>query len=130
MTITDTRTCDICGEPSNYLDRAMVVRADTTGAAYHDRCLNRRIREREQTTYNQAPITVRVVDFKHGLRQVKAWGSRYNPQDKTWTVPAKKVNPDTLRARGLTLARATGPVSRPDRPCPRCHTYCDGDCAI
>lgn len=66
--------------------------------------------------------------FEIGVTNAKLNGGKYNPSTRTWTLP------DTVRVRKMLekpaaygwVIAAKGPAVM---PCPRCRTYCDGDCS-
>jgi hypothetical protein len=52
-------------------------------------------------------VTVKVINFRHGVRHVKRMGGTYDPAAKTWLIPADRPELGNLAAYGLELVNVS-----------------------
>jgi len=73
--------------------------------------------------------SIRVRDgkmFGKGVAYAKKVGGKYDAASRTWTLPDRADVERMLRAPGAYGWQLVGATMA--RVCPRCGTYCDGDC--
>ena len=55
-----------------------------------------------------ATVTVKVINFRHGVKHVKRMGGVYDEHSRTWTIPSDRPELGNLAAYGLELVQASG----------------------